>query len=809
MILLIPLGGKGERFKNAGYKKSKALIEISGRPIICWLLDNLKYTNDIDFIYIPYSKEYIGLESFLVNEYPDYKFKFFPLEKETRGAAETIYLSLQNLISQYIRYPISYDDLKKSNDRPILCLDSDNFYTNDIISLWNKKNCVFVFNDTQPKPIFSYIKYDDEKLLDIVEKNKISDCACTGAYGFESFFELSDYCFKIIQEDIRSGGEFYTSVVIKTMLNDNKKFTYREILNKDYFSLGTPEQVKNFEFSFLFDLDGTLVNTDKIYIEVWKSLLVEYDLLIDESFFNNFIKGRSDVSFLKFLIPAITDEKINEISQAKDRNFINLLSNLEEPILLGNIISFFEKIKNRRIAIVTSCNKLSAEYIIKKTGLYKYVNLLITADDCINHKPNPEPYEKAINYLGLNKKKCIIFEDSISGYISGKNTDVYKVCVIDNENSSEDIKNLDTFKYNDYDSLSIKDILSNDLLNKNHKYSKLIEEKLSYLPIKKVCYNNKNLKTGYICDIDSYKLIYTNGNKQDIILKISNTNNELSKTAVKLNMYKNEAYFYEKISDLITMIKIPKNYGIINTEDRIGILLEDLFKYSGKFDIDLNNNINILLKVVDDLYKIHHTFYYNSEEEVINIMKPLKTVKEITYYAGLVNQRFDKFIEKSSIFIGERNLKNLININKNFSKILNLLSKFPLSFCHGDVKSPNIFYKNDMEPYFLDWQYIHLNKGVSDLVFLLVESIKFDVNLVTIVEKYYYRLLIESGLDYDYNTYLLEFKASLCMFPFFVCVWFNSEDSEKLLDKVFPMRFMKNLLLYYDYYLDDDFFSSL
>ena len=809
MIILIPLGGKGERFKDAGYKTPKALIEVSYRPIICWLLDNLKYTKDIDFIYIPYSKEYIGLENFLVKEYPNYKFKFYPLEKETRGAAETLYISLHNLISEYICYPISYSEMKKRFDRPILCLDSDNFYTTDIITLWNKKNCVFVFNDTISEPIYSYIKYDGEELLDIIEKNKISDSACTGAYGFESFFELSDYCFKIIREDIRTKGEFYTSIVIKTMLNDNKKFTYREILNKDYFSLGTPEQVKNFEFSFLFDLDGTLVNTDKIYIKVWKSLLVEYDLLIDESFFNNFIKGRSDVYFLKFLIPTITDKKIREISESKDKIFIDLLKKLEEPILLKNVMLFFERIKNRRIAIVTSCNRLSANYIIKSTGLDKYINLLITANDCLNHKPHPEPYEKAISELKLNKGKCIIFEDNISGYISAKNTDVYKVCVINNKNSSEDIKNLDTFKFKDYDSLDIKDILNNNLLNTYCKYSELIEEKLSYLPIKKVCHNNKNLKTGYICDIDSYKIIYTNGNKEDIILKISNTDNELSKTAVKLNMYKNEAYFYEKISNLITMIKIPKNYGIINTEDRIGILLEYLFKYPGKFDIDLNKNINILLTVINDIYKMHHTFYYNSKEEVINIMKPLKTVKEITYYASLVKHRFNKFLEKSSIFIAQKNIKNLININKNFSKILDLLSEFPLSFCHGDVKSPNIFYKNGVEPYFLDWQYIHLNKGVSDLVFLLVESIKFDVNLVTIAEKYYYRLLIESGYDYDYNTYLMEFKASLCMFPFFVCVWFNSEDSEKLLDKVFPMRFMKNLLLYYDYYLDEDFFINL
>ena len=44
----------------------------------------------------------------------------------------------------------------------------------------------------------------------------------------------------------------------------------------------------------------------------------------------------------------------------------------------------------------------------------------------------------------------------------------------------------------------------------------------------------------------------------------------------------------------------------------------------------------------------------------------------------------------------------------NFSKICDSLSEFPLSFCHGDLKSPNIFYRNSREPYYLDWQYIHL-----------------------------------------------------------------------------------------------------
>ena len=100
----------------------------------------------------------------------------------------------------------------------------------------------------------------------------------------------------------------------------------------------------------------------------------------------------------------------------------------------------------------------------------------------------------------------------------------------------------------------------------------------------------------------------------------------------------------------------------------------------------------------------------------------------------------------------------------------------------------------------MDWQYIHLNKGISDVVFLLVESIDFDKITVEIVINYYYKLL-NNYQKIDYEIFLEDFKNSLCIFPFFVCVWFNSEDSNKLLDPVFPIKFMKNLLKYYNYYL--------
>ena len=83
-----------------------------------------------------------------------------------------------------------------------------------------------------------------------------------------------------------------------------------------------------------------------------------------------------------------------------------------------------------------------------------------------------------------------------------------------------------------------------------------------------------------------------------------------------------------------------------------------------------------------------------------------------------------------------------------------------------------------------------------------MESIKFDKLKVELVLNYYYSLIKESRNDglYDYEEFMRDFKTNLCIFPFVVCVWFNSEDNDKLLDKIFPIKFMKNLLAYYNNY---------
>jgi hypothetical protein len=143
------------------------------------------------------------------------------------------------------------------------------------------------------------------------------------------------------------------------------------------------------------------------------------------------------------------------------------------------------------------------------------------------------------------------------------------------------------------------------------------------------------------------------------------------------------------------------------------------------------------------------------------------------------------------------------DIKINFQNVQDSLSANNLTIIHGDVKSPNIFYKmdNGCEPIFLDWQYVSIGKGVQDLVFFLIESFEIDnIKLFfPIFKNYYYIKLSENGIsNYSFAEYETDLKNAACYFPFFVAVWFGTTPQDELIDKNFPFFFITKMFLFLD-----------
>lgn len=287
MLLLIPIGGLGTRFSKYGYSKPKPIINVLGKPILFWLLDNLDYS-EISKIVIPYHpslKEY-RFEDLLKNKYPNLNFIFILLDGNTEGASHTIKLGLE------------YLEVLGLKDESILCLDSDNFYKKNIILKFNSlknKNVVLCFRDSTIEPIYSYSKINEfNNIIDIKEKDKISDYANTGGYGFNSWKELLENINFIMKNKIKHKNEYYTSTVISSMISKGNTFNILEINKNNFICLGTPLQVRLFcnnypKYSvdmveriepkrFCFDLDNTLVTFPKIKGDYMSSEPIENNI---------------------------------------------------------------------------------------------------------------------------------------------------------------------------------------------------------------------------------------------------------------------------------------------------------------------------------------------------------------------------------------------------------------------------------------------------------------------------------------------------------------------------------------------------
>eukprot|EP00450_Noctiluca_scintillans_P032512 CAMPEP_0194543030 /NCGR_PEP_ID=MMETSP0253-20130528/85078_1 /TAXON_ID=2966 /ORGANISM="Noctiluca scintillans" /LENGTH=477 /DNA_ID=CAMNT_0039389737 /DNA_START=833 /DNA_END=2266 /DNA_ORIENTATION=+ len=261
MNVVVPLGGIGSRFLAEGFTRPKPFIPILGKPMLLWVLDNITLTDD-DTLIIVFNPAFMSLGNFMRevvgSQYPNTK--FVELDGSTRGAAETVLIGLKSL------------DIEKG--RPTLLLDGDTFYSTDVLSKFRNvavsHNAIFCFKDTQPNPIYSYVKVDaDDGVTEIKEKVKISDFANSGCYCFKDGTQLAAVCEELLRQT--GDGELYTSHVIASMLEKGEPFKAIEIDVESVHVLGTPAQVQEFcqtwptqpQNRFVFDLEGVLVSEER------------------------------------------------------------------------------------------------------------------------------------------------------------------------------------------------------------------------------------------------------------------------------------------------------------------------------------------------------------------------------------------------------------------------------------------------------------------------------------------------------------------------------------------------------------------
>jgi dTDP-glucose pyrophosphorylase len=232
MNIVIPLAGRGERFRKEGFKTPKILLDVMGQPMFYWALRSIKPLLD------KYPPIFVCLRDHLKNTNLKTKiYEYCPnaiiveIDTLTNGQAESV-LSAAYFIDE---------------EKPLLIYNGDTFQVDHYLesSIRDSKSRGMIFTFESDSPNYSYVEIDkDRKVKEIKEKIAISKNASTGLYYFPNGKRFMNVTKQMLEKDAANNKELYISNVIQDLISKGDVFTISKV--ESCFPLGTPIELKKF-----------------------------------------------------------------------------------------------------------------------------------------------------------------------------------------------------------------------------------------------------------------------------------------------------------------------------------------------------------------------------------------------------------------------------------------------------------------------------------------------------------------------------------------------------------------------------------
>ena len=171
----------------------------------------------------------------------------------------------------------------------------------------------------------------------------------------------------------------------------------------------------------LFDWDGVVIDSSAQHERSWELLAEEIQKPLPEGHFKKGFGRKNQI-----IIPEILDwshdpEEIEALGRRKEELYRELVAKDGVEILPGAkelLVALREAGIPR--AVGSSTPRANLEAIFAATGLDAYFDAVVCAEDVSHGKPDPEVFLKGASKLGVDPKRCIVFEDALPGIEAGQ-----------------------------------------------------------------------------------------------------------------------------------------------------------------------------------------------------------------------------------------------------------------------------------------------------------------------------------------------------------------------------------------------------
>jgi phosphoglycolate phosphatase len=167
--------------------------------------------------------------------------------------------------------------------------------------------------------------------------------------------------------------------------------------------------------ALLFDIDGTLTDTDALHLEAFNEVLGPHGHAFDHARFTKELQGFSNASISERFLAGQPPERQTIIMAEKEQAFRKLVAGRIQP--LPGLIALLALADRANIPMVavTNAPRLNAEMLLSGLGIADRFKVLVIGDELPHGKPHPMPYLEGLRAVGAASKASVAFEDSRSG----------------------------------------------------------------------------------------------------------------------------------------------------------------------------------------------------------------------------------------------------------------------------------------------------------------------------------------------------------------------------------------------------------
>jgi mannitol-1-/sugar-/sorbitol-6-phosphatase len=164
--------------------------------------------------------------------------------------------------------------------------------------------------------------------------------------------------------------------------------------------------------AFLFDMDGTLLDSSEVVERTWRAWADRHGLDPDELLAT--VHGVRSEDTIRRFAPSGVDI-VAEVARLREVE----VSDVEGIVPILGAKAFLDLLDDASWAVVTSAPKVLANTRLRAANI-RVPRVLIGAEDVTHGKPDPEGYLQAAEALGVRIGDCLVFEDSVAGVEAGR-----------------------------------------------------------------------------------------------------------------------------------------------------------------------------------------------------------------------------------------------------------------------------------------------------------------------------------------------------------------------------------------------------